>query len=35
MIFYSNGTGRFANLRGGGPFKWAVDGDEYRAEFSA
>jgi hypothetical protein len=30
-----NGTGRFANLRGGGPFKWAVDGDEYRAEFSA
>ena len=27
--------GRFASLRGGGPFKWAVNDDEYRAEFSA
>lgn len=30
-----NGTGRFAKLRGGGPFKWAVNGDKYHAEFSA
>src|SRR5262245_38406693 len=29
------GTGRFAELRGGGTYKWEVDGDEWRAEFSA
>jgi hypothetical protein len=30
-----DGTGRFANLRGGGTFKWEVDGDNWRAEFNA
>jgi hypothetical protein len=28
------GTGRFANVHGGGQFKWAIDGDVYNAEFS-
>ena len=30
-----NGTGRFAELRGRGTYKWEVDGDNWRAEFSA
>jgi hypothetical protein len=29
-----DGTGRFAELRGGGSLKWLVDGDKWRAEFS-
>jgi hypothetical protein len=29
------GTRRFADLRGGGTYKWEVDGDNWRAEFSA
>jgi hypothetical protein len=29
------GTGRFAELRGGGTYKWEVDGDNWHAEFSA
>ncbi|HXV26276.1 MAG TPA: hypothetical protein VED46_18730 [Alphaproteobacteria bacterium] len=29
-----DGTGRFAELRGGGPLKWSVDGDKWHAEFS-
>src|SRR5262245_50289091 len=30
-----DGTGRFAELRGAGTYKWEVDGDKWRAEFSA
>ncbi|MGH6937828.1 hypothetical protein [Hypericibacter sp.] len=29
------GTGRFATLRARGTFTWSIDGDDYRAEFSA
>lgn len=29
------GTGQFAGLLGGGTYKWEVDGDNWRAEFSA
>jgi hypothetical protein len=29
-----SGTGRFAGLRGSGPFKWSMIGDEYEEEFS-
>jgi len=28
-----NGTGRLANLRGSGTFRWSIDGDRYHAEF--
>jgi hypothetical protein len=29
------GRGRFADLRGGGTYKWEMNGDNWRAEFSA
>src|SRR5262249_53085836 len=29
-----SGTGRFAELRGGGSYTWEVDGEKWRAEFS-
>jgi hypothetical protein len=29
-----SGTGRFAGLRGSGPFRWSIAGDEYEEEFS-
>lgn len=28
-----DGTGRFADLSGGGRFIWSIDGDKYHAEF--
>ena len=29
-----SGTGRFAGLRGSGPFRWSMIGDEYEEEFN-
>lgn len=30
-----DGTGRFATLRGGGTFRWELNGEDYRETFSA
>src|SRR5262249_15988771 len=29
-----SGTGQFAGLRGSGPFRWSIIGDDYEEEFS-